>query len=125
MKVRRLLTFAAAVPALFLFKEIFLSSPSSAEVSSFSSGAFEARFTGRTMRVDLFHTGGPKGETVAFDRAVDGQPDAPPRRDEPRQPFRRGAGPEDEPRRLLARLFILVQRMGADGRGEARLPDVS
>src|ERR1019366_2437422 len=101
MKVRRLLTFAAAVPALFLFKEIFLSSPSSAEVSSFSSGAFEARFTDRTMRVDLFHTGGPKGETVAFDRAVD-----------------------DGPRGFFARQFILVQRVGADGRGEARLPDV-
>jgi hypothetical protein len=74
MKLRRPLIIAAAFPALFLFKEVFLSSPSSAEVSSFSSGAFEARFTGRTMRVDLFHTGGPKGETVAFDRAVDDGP---------------------------------------------------
>jgi hypothetical protein len=32
---------------------------------------FDAAFTARTMRVDLFHTGGPGGEVVAFDRAVD------------------------------------------------------
>jgi hypothetical protein len=32
---------------------------------------FDAAFTARTMRVDLFHTGGPAGEVVAFDRAVD------------------------------------------------------
>jgi hypothetical protein len=32
---------------------------------------FDAAFTPRTMRVDLFHTGGPGGEVVAFDRAVD------------------------------------------------------
>ena len=32
---------------------------------------FDAHFGPRTMRVDLFHTGGPGGEVVAFDRAVD------------------------------------------------------
>ena len=42
--------------------------------SPMSSDAFEAKFTGRTMRVDLFHTGGLAGETVALDRAVDDGP---------------------------------------------------
>jgi len=32
---------------------------------------FDAAFTGRTMRVDLWHTGGPRGEVVAFEKAVD------------------------------------------------------
>ena len=72
MKLRRALIIAAALPALFLFKEIFLPSFSSAEISSPNS--FDARFTGRTMRVDLFHTGGPRGEVVALDRAVDDGP---------------------------------------------------
>jgi len=77
--MRRGLILAAALPSLFLFKEIFISSllfssPSSAEISSSSNSTFGARFTGRTMRVDLFHTGGPKGEVVALDRAVDDGP---------------------------------------------------
>jgi hypothetical protein len=75
MKLRRPLILAAALPALFLFKEIFLSSSlssSSAEISS--SDSFTSHFSDRTMRVDLFHTGGPKGETVALDRAVDDGP---------------------------------------------------
>jgi hypothetical protein len=72
MKLRTLLVIAAALPSFFPFKEVFRSSLSSAEISSTDS--FDARFTGRTMRVDLFHTGGPKGETVAFDRAVDDGP---------------------------------------------------
>jgi Peptidase M64 N-terminus len=72
MKLRTSLQIAAALSSLFLFKEVFLPSFSSAEISSPNS--FDARFTGRTMRVDLFHTGGPKGETVAFDRAVDDGP---------------------------------------------------
>jgi len=72
MKLRRPLIIAAALPTLFLFKEIFFSSSSSADISS--SDSFAARFTDRTMRVDLFHTGGPKGETVALDRAVDDGP---------------------------------------------------
>ncbi len=77
MTPSRILPLVAALPALFLFKEIFLSSSSlsslsSAEISS--SDAFASRFTDRTMRVDLFHTGGPKGETVAFGRAVDDGP---------------------------------------------------
>jgi hypothetical protein len=73
INLRRPLILAAAFPALFLFKEVFLPSSSSAETSS-SSSVFDARFTGRTMRVDLFHTGGPKGEVVALDRAVDDGP---------------------------------------------------
>ena len=32
---------------------------------------FDAFFTDRTMRLDLWHTGGPKGEVVAADKAVD------------------------------------------------------
>ena len=77
VNVRRPLILAAALPALFLFKEVFLSSllfssPSSAETSS--PNPFDACFTGRTMRVDLFHTGGPKGEIVALDRVVDDGP---------------------------------------------------
>jgi hypothetical protein len=33
---------------------------------------FDASFTGATMRVDYFHTGGPtSGETIALDRVVD------------------------------------------------------
>src|SRR6478672_832753 len=36
-----------------------------------SHSAFDATFTGATMRVDYFHTGGPKsGETIALDRIV-------------------------------------------------------
>jgi hypothetical protein len=74
MKSSRLFAVAAALPSLFLFAEIFSSRPlSSAEISS-SNSTFDARFTGRTMRVDLFHTGGPKGEVVALDRAVDDGP---------------------------------------------------
>jgi IgA Peptidase M64/Peptidase M64 N-terminus len=72
INLRRPLILAAAFPALFLFKEISLSSLSSAEISSPNS--FDARFTGRTMRVDVFHTGGPRGEVVALDRAVDDGP---------------------------------------------------
>jgi hypothetical protein len=80
LNLRRAIVIAAAVPSLFLFKEIFFSSLffssslSSAEISSSSTSTFDARFTGRTMRVDVFHTGGPKGEVVALDRAVDDGP---------------------------------------------------
>jgi hypothetical protein len=74
MKLRRPFMLVATFLSLFLFKEIFLSSLSSAEISSSSTSTFDARFTGRTMRVDVFHTGGPKGEVVAFDRAVDDGP---------------------------------------------------
>jgi hypothetical protein len=39
------------------------------------SGAYERRFTGDTMRVDVFHTGGPRaGETFALDRVVNDGP---------------------------------------------------
>jgi hypothetical protein len=46
--------------SFFPFAEI---SSSSSSVSS--SAAFDAAFTRRTMRLDLFHTGGPKGAVVA------------------------------------------------------------
>jgi hypothetical protein len=46
---------------------------SSSSVSP-SPGSFDARFTGRTMRVDLFHTGGTRGETITLDRVVDDGP---------------------------------------------------
>lgn len=35
---------------------------------------YNAAFTGRTMRVDFWHTGGPAGEVVAFEKAVDDGP---------------------------------------------------
>ena len=36
-----------------------------------SLSSFDTLFTGATMRVDYFHTGGPKsGETVSLDRVV-------------------------------------------------------
>jgi hypothetical protein len=35
---------------------------------------YDAAFTGRTMRVDLWHTGGSPGEVVAFEKAVDDGP---------------------------------------------------
>ncbi|MFL6280378.1 MAG: peptidase M64 N-terminal domain-containing protein, partial [Vicinamibacterales bacterium] len=36
-----------------------------------SPASFDANFTGATMRVDYFHTGGPTpGETIALDRVV-------------------------------------------------------
>jgi len=36
-----------------------------------SPASFDTLFTGATMRVDYFHTGGPKsGETVSLDRVV-------------------------------------------------------
>jgi hypothetical protein len=54
---------------LFLFAEV-----SSSNSSPSSSSPFDAAFTRRTMRLDLFHTGGPKGEVVAVDRAVDDGP---------------------------------------------------
>src|SRR5450631_1776902 len=66
MNVRRSVLFAFAF--LFFFFSAEFSSSSS------PSDAFDAKFTGRTMRVDLFHTGGPKGETVALDRVVDDGP---------------------------------------------------
>ena len=128
--LRRPLVLAAALPSLFLFKEIFSSLLlSSAEISSSSTSIFDARFTGRTMRVDLFHTGGPKGEVVALDRCVDDGPWPGSRTrllDETNlgSHFVRGARRPDEPRHLLARLFVDVQRVGADGGGEASRPDV-
>lgn len=35
---------------------------------------FETRFSGETMRVDYFHTGGPRGETFALDQVVNDGP---------------------------------------------------
>ncbi len=39
-----------------------------------STSPYDASFTNRTMRVDLWHTGGPSGEVVAFEKAVDDGP---------------------------------------------------
>jgi hypothetical protein len=70
MSVRRSVVFAlGTVAALFSFAEISFSSSS---VSS--SAAFDAAFARRTMRVDLAHTGGPRGEVVAVAGAVDDGP---------------------------------------------------
>ncbi len=69
MSKRRSVIFAlGAAAAIFLFAENSFSS------SSPSPSPFDAAFTRRTMRLDLFHTGGPKGEVVAVDRAVDDGP---------------------------------------------------
>ena len=71
MKLRRILLAALGLCGLAFF--------SSAEISSSSSSvpspaAFDAAFARRTMRVDLAHTGGPKGEVVAVAGAVDDGP---------------------------------------------------
>jgi hypothetical protein len=61
MSVRKSMIAAlVAATSLFLFAE-----KSSSSSSSSSPAAFDAAFTRRTMRLDLFHTGGPKGEVVA------------------------------------------------------------
>jgi hypothetical protein len=43
-------------------------------VSATPPSAYDAAFTSRTMRVDFWHTGGPPGEIVAFEKAVDDGP---------------------------------------------------
>ncbi|HQQ78759.1 MAG TPA: M64 family metallopeptidase [Thermoanaerobaculia bacterium] len=58
---KRVIAALAAAASLFLFAE----DSSSSSPSSVPSSAFDAAFTRRTMRLDLFHTGGPKGEVVA------------------------------------------------------------
>src|SRR5512132_2625696 len=63
----------SAAWGLCLAATLFLFEEKSSSLSPPPS-PFDASFTGRTMRVDLFHTGGPKGEVVAFDRAVDDGP---------------------------------------------------
>ena len=67
MKLRRILLAALGLCGLafFSFAEI------SSSASSTSSSGFDAAFARRTMRVDLSHTGGPKGEVVAVAGAVD------------------------------------------------------
>jgi hypothetical protein len=61
--LRRLL---APLGAFFLFVFLFSFAEKSSSSSSVSSpSAFDAAFTRRTMRLDLFHTGGPKGEVFA------------------------------------------------------------
>lgn len=75
MSIRRSALLAAcAAAALFLFEEKSSFSASPAPSPPASAAPFDALFTGRTMRVDLFHTGGPKGEVVALDRVVDDGP---------------------------------------------------
>jgi hypothetical protein len=71
MSTRIGIAAALGISALsfFLFAEI---SSSSSSVSSPSP--FDAAFARRTMRVDLAHTGGPKGEVVAVAGAVDDGP---------------------------------------------------
>ncbi len=75
MSIRRSALLAAcAAAALFLLEEKSSFSASSAPPPPASAAPFDASFTARTMRVDLFHTGGPKGEIVALDRAVNDGP---------------------------------------------------
>lgn len=47
---------------------LFAISP--ARLAAHDSGTYERFFTAETMRVDYFHTGGPRGETVSLDRVV-------------------------------------------------------
>ncbi len=70
MTMRRTSLVALGLSSLAFFSFAGISS----SASSISSSAFDAAFTRRTMRLDLFHTGGPKGEVVAVDRAVDDGP---------------------------------------------------
>jgi hypothetical protein len=69
-KRRSVILALGAAAAIFLFTENSFSSSSSPP----SPAALDAAFTRRTMRLDFFHTGGPKGEVVAVDRAVDDGP---------------------------------------------------
>ena len=70
MRIRRSATVAVcAAASLLLFAEI-----SSSFSLSPPSSPFSAAFTPRTMRVDLAHTGGPRGEVVAVAGAVDDGP---------------------------------------------------
>ncbi len=43
-------------------------------VSAAPPSPYDAAFTLRTMRVDLWHTGGPAGEVLAYEKAVDDGP---------------------------------------------------
>ena len=57
-----------AIPTLLAALSLF------AIAAAPSPSPYDAWFTARTMRVDLWHTGGPSGEVIAFDRAVDDGP---------------------------------------------------
>ena len=57
-----------AIPSLLTFLSLLLISATPAP------SPYDAAFTGRTMRVDLWHTGGPAGEVLAFEKAVDDGP---------------------------------------------------
>jgi hypothetical protein len=56
---------ALAVPLAVLFFAL---------PAGFADADFDASFHDRTMRVDIFHTGGPGGEVLALDRTVDDGP---------------------------------------------------
>lgn len=50
---------------------IAIGTPAAWPAGAQGSAAFDERFTGETMRVDYFHTGGPRsGETISLDRVV-------------------------------------------------------
>jgi hypothetical protein len=72
MKLRRMILAVSGLCGLAFFSFAEISSSSSSSLSS--PAAFDSAFTRRTMRLDLFHTGGPKGEVVAADRALDDGP---------------------------------------------------
>ena len=127
MSVRRSMKAAlAAAASLFLFAEISFSSSSPA-----SPAAFDAAFARRTMRLDLFHTGGPKGEVVAVAGAgaVDDGPWAGSLTrllDDTNlgTHFFEVRRPEVEPRPLLARILFALRRVGDDARVQENLADV-
>ena len=119
-KRRGVILALGGAAALFLFAETSFSSSSPT-----SPSAFDAAFTRRTMRLDLLPHGRAEGRgrgrrprRPRGRRPVGGQPDASPRRHEPRDVLFRAARPEDEPRPVLARLLLAVRGVGDDGRAE-------
>ncbi len=71
MRIRRV---AAIALGAFVVSALLVAESSFSSSSLLTPSPFDAAFVRRTMRLDLFHTGGPKGEVVAVDRAVDDGP---------------------------------------------------
>lgn len=60
--------------ALFAPLLLALAATPVAETVQPAAGVFNTHFTDQTMRVDYFHTGGPRGEVFALDRVVNDGP---------------------------------------------------
>jgi len=71
----RIITAALIALVIFSRSGSSVSDPTQNAPASNRAPAYENWFTGDTMRVDYFHTGGPKaGETLALDRVVNDGP---------------------------------------------------